>query len=221
MTSSDPSKDPPKEPPAATAGAGAAGDPSMEDILASIRRILSEDEPAAQVQTAEHGEADDDVLMLEASMMVPEPNPIPLLAPDIHGEPEAVSRNPATAPATAPASVTGVQLSGVQLSGVQIVPVAAETSSAGPDPKLAHGQAKEFLVAPEAAAAAAFSVGSLVRSIAAERSMQVHTGGPTIEDIVRAELRPLLKQWLDEHLPPMVERLVRAELERVIGHSGS
>ena len=38
---------------------------------------------------------------------------------------------------------------------------------------------------------------------------------------MRAELRPLLKQWLDEHLPPMVERLVRAELERVIGHSGS
>ena len=203
MTSSDPSKDPPKEPLAATAGAGNAGDPSMEDILASIRRILSEDEPAAQVQTAEHGEADDDVLMLEASMMVPELNPNPLQAPDIHGEPEAVPHNQA------------------QVTGVQVVPVAAATSSAEPDPKLVHGQAKEFLVAPEAAAAAAFSVGSLVRSIAAERSMQVHTGGPTIEDIVRAELRPLLKQWLDEHLPPMVERLVRAELERVIGHSGS
>lgn len=204
--------DPPNKPPPATAapgaaGPGAAGDPSMEDILASIRRILSEDEPAAQVQTAEHGEADDDVLMLEASMMVPEPNPNPnpLQAPDIHGEPDAVPRNLAPAP----------------LIGVQVVPVPAATSSAEPDLRSAHGPAKEFLVAPEAAAAAAFSVGSLVRSIAAERSMQVHTGGPTIEDIVRAELRPLLKQWLDEHLPPMVERLVRAELERVIGHSGS
>jgi cell pole-organizing protein PopZ len=75
------------------------------------------------------------------------------------------------------------------------------------------------LVDPAAAAAAASSVGTLVRSIAAERSMQVYSGGPTIEDIVRAEIRPLLKQWLDENLPPMVERLVRAELERVVGRA--
>jgi hypothetical protein len=47
--------------------------------------------------------------------------------------------------------------------------------------------------------------------------MQVHTGGPTIEDIVREELRPLLKAWLDANLPPMVERLVRTEIERVVG----
>jgi cell pole-organizing protein PopZ len=75
------------------------------------------------------------------------------------------------------------------------------------------------LVAPEAAAAAASSVGNLVRTLTAERSMQVHTGGPTIEDLVREELRPLLKDWLDANLPPMVERLVRAEIERVVGRA--
>ena len=32
-------------------------------------------------------------------------------------------------------------------------------------------------------------------------------------------MRPLLKQWLDAHLPPMVERLVRAEIERVVGRA--
>ena len=47
--------------------------------------------------------------------------------------------------------------------------------------------------------------------------MQVHSGGPTIEDIVREELRPLLKAWLDTNLPPLVERLVRVEIERVVG----
>jgi uncharacterized protein len=72
-------------------------------------------------------------------------------------------------------------------------------------------------VAPEAAAAAASSVGNLVRTLAAERAMKVHTGGPTIEEIVREEIRPLLKAWLDENLPPMVERLVRLEIERVVG----
>jgi cell pole-organizing protein PopZ len=39
--------------------------------------------------------------------------------------------------------------------------------------------------------------------------------------VVRSELRPFLKAWLDEHMPPMVERLVRAEITRLIGRSGS
>jgi hypothetical protein len=73
------------------------------------------------------------------------------------------------------------------------------------------------LVAPEAAAAAASSVGSLMRTLAAERTVQVRSGGPTIEDLVREELRPLLKAWLDANLPPMVERLVSAEIARVVG----
>ena len=37
----------------------------------------------------------------------------------------------------------------------------------------------------------------------------------TLEDLVREMLRPMLKAWLDENLPGTVERLVRAEIERV------
>jgi cell pole-organizing protein PopZ len=36
-----------------------------------------------------------------------------------------------------------------------------------------------------------------------------------VEEAVRELLRPMLKQWLDDNLPVMVERLVRAEIERV------
>ena len=45
----------------------------------------------------------------------------------------------------------------------------------------------------------------------------VKRNGPTLEDLVRDEVRPLLQEWLDAHLQPMVERwrLVRAELERL------
>jgi cell pole-organizing protein PopZ len=39
--------------------------------------------------------------------------------------------------------------------------------------------------------------------------------GRTLEDVVREMLRPMLKIWLDDNLPSMVERLVRAEIERV------
>ena len=77
------------------------------------------------------------------------------------------------------------------------------------------------LVAPEAAAAAASSVGALMRTLASERNAAVHRGGPTIEDVVREEMRPLLKEWLDTHLPPLVERLVRVEIERVVGRIAS
>lgn len=173
--------------------APASGDPSMEDILASIRRILSEDEalpgeskPAAATGEAKqeppslHAEpAGEGVLMLDPSMMVAEPASAPQPRP----------------PLVAPAP---------------LLPV--------PNP-VEPGPVTSGLVAPEAAAAAVASVGALVRTLSAERAMQVHTGGPTIEDIVREELRPLLKQWLDVNLPLLVERLVRAEIERVVGRA--
>jgi cell pole-organizing protein PopZ len=37
----------------------------------------------------------------------------------------------------------------------------------------------------------------------------------TLEDLVREMLRPMLKSWLDDNLPTMVERIVKAEIERV------
>ena len=40
-------------------------------------------------------------------------------------------------------------------------------------------------------------------------------GEQSIEDMTRELLKVMLKQWLDENLPPMVERLVREEIERV------
>jgi uncharacterized protein len=39
---------------------------------------------------------------------------------------------------------------------------------------------------------------------------------PSLEEVVRDALRPMLKSWLDENLPDMVDRIVRAEIERVI-----
>ena len=150
----------------------------MEDILASIRRILSEDEVAAgasaapEAPPASNDAGDSGVLVLDPAMMVPETPPAAVSPPDAAAADE-----------------------------------------------VAHSVPMATLVAPEAAAAAASSVGSLVRTLAAERSMQVYSSGPTIEDIVREELRPLLKEWLDANLPPLVERIVRVEIERVVGRA--
>ncbi len=159
--------------------AGPGGDPSMEDILASIRRILSEDEAAAPAASPppeaspapEAKPEGEDVLVLDPGMMVADP---------AH-EAEPVTAKPAPPPPPVPAPATQ-------------------------------------LLAPEAAAAAASSVEGLVRTLT-ERTTRVSSSGPTIEDIVREELRPLLKSWLDVNLPPLVERLVRAEIERVVGRA--
>ena len=159
-----------------------AGDPSMEDILASIRRILSEDEtqPAEARPGAppDHAQpADEGVLVLDPAMIVDEPTP-PVAEPPQQDPP-----------------------------------------SSTPETQSEPGPAASSLVAPAAAAAAVASMGNLLRTLAAERSLQVRSGGPTIEDMVREELRPLLKEWLDTNLPTLVERLVRAEIERVVGRA--
>lgn len=196
--------------PPSGAGAGGANDPSMEDILASIRRILSEEEPtpapphaaeASLTPEPEPLESTDGVLMLDSSMLVPEE---PIVTPEPQSRPE-----PLPPPVMAPSPVTLPPE----------MPSPAPPLMAPPPPVTPLGPPPSTLVAPEAAAAAASSIGNLMRTLAAQQALQVRSGGPTIEDIVREELRPMLKQWLDTNLPGMVERLVRTEIERVVSRN--
>ena len=61
-------------------------------------------------------------------------------------------------------------------------------------------------------AATSVAVDSAFNSLA--QTVLVHNAR-TLEDLVREMLRPMLKSWLDDNLPGLVERLVRAEIERV------
>lgn len=168
---------PPQDPDELAQPQGQPADPSMEDILASIRRILSEDDAgaaaAADPDPVMPPAAEPVVLTLQESMIVAEPSPPPAAEPPTAQPPTAQPPRPA-----APAR-------------------------------------------PEAAAEpAAGSIGAMLRALIAEREqVAVHRGGPTIEDLAREEIRPLLKQWLDANLAPIVERLVRAEIERVVGRA--
>ena len=71
------------------------------------------------------------------------------------------------------------------------------------------------MLSPEAAAGAEAAFGRLADSL-----MSRAVGERSIEDITRELLRTMLKQWLDEHLPALVERLVREEIERVARRGG-
>lgn len=185
----------------------------MEEILASIRRILNEDDPTAAA-------AAEDVLVLDSSMRVTPPE-------------EPVEPSSAQPEATAPAEPFKAEAPAPEVATEANRPVAPQRlpdegygADAVPPVELPHAPTEPGprpstaeLVAPEAAAAAASALGSLVRTLTADRKPQVWSGGPTLEDLVRAELRPLLKAWLDANLPPIVERTVRAEIERVVGRA--
>lgn len=215
----------------------AGGDPSMDEILASIRRILSDEEKAAKAK-----QPDDGVLRLDPSMLVEtpeheasppglasaqaEPAPIDeqsfdemmreatragaaeMFAP---AAPEPPAPEPAVAEAPAPEPA-------VREPPSFALPPEPEPESPALTPATVLSSS-ESLIAPETAAMAASAVGTLMKTLAAERNSAVYRGGPTIEDVVRAEIRPLLKAWLDQHLPGMVERFVRAEIERVVGRA--
>lgn len=82
-----------------------------------------------------------------------------------------------------------------------------------------EGELDSDLLEQPAVAAAAAALGQLARAVALERSASPTHAGPTIEDMIREQIRPLLQAWVDEHMEGVVERLVRHEIERVVGRA--
>jgi hypothetical protein len=168
----------------------AAQEPTMEEILASIRRIISEDEapvaaepfevPAApEPPPAPAAVVHEDVL--ELTDKVPD---APAAALETHGDLDVMPAGPAPEPEVVHAP--------------QPQPVAASSPSQD-----------EALLSPPAADAASAAFGQL------SKSLLMPAEGRTLEDVVRELLRPLLKAWLDEHLPAIVQTVVTEEVERV------
>jgi cell pole-organizing protein PopZ len=191
-------------------------DPSMEEILSSIRRILKEDERtppgeapsavAAPAQTLKQPEAaqprkedSEPVLILDPSMMLPETSRSS--SASAHPPPQAAAQKPPVqSPVQAPRAA----------APAPAFPVSPPSVSAPP----AHD-----ILGASAAESASSHLGALMRTIPLDRGAAVSRGGPTLEDIVRDELRPLLRGWLDANLPPLVERIVRAEIERLVART--
>jgi len=177
---------PAPKPPAA---GGEDADPSMEDILASIRRILNDGD--ADTDTDDEDEV--------APAMAAKPGAGTAVPPKV------AETSPAAAPASAEKSAEEPEdiliLDDAMMIAENEAPKADTTA--------------DNLVNPSTAAAASSSVGALKKALA-ERNTTVSKGGASLEDIIRDEFRPMLKGWLDIHLAGIVERLVRAEIERVV-----
>lgn len=169
-------------------------EPSIEDILGSIRRIIADEPSAADTQPLEadpsddHFDADDDVLELV------DPITQPAIAEEVAPTPmtdqnDIDSMFDTPTPAAAPAE---------------------DISFDAPAPTPAVQT--ESLVSATAAAATAAVMSKLASRTAIN---QVGHDGITIEDVVRELLRPMLQGWLDENLPTLVQNMVERELDRI------
>jgi uncharacterized protein len=167
----------------------------MEEILASIRRIIADDQDGARATapTAPSSPPDgDDILDLA------EARPTPAHGPETAPEHEDVPFGDREQPDAFEAPPDDDEPEPTATRPAPRAPSRAPPPQTEPD-VLLSGPAR-------ATAANAFQVLS---------TTVLNSNPRTLEDLVREMLRPMLKTWLDDNLPPLVERLVRAEIERV------
>src|SRR5206468_334303 len=158
-------------------------EPSMEEILASIRRIIADDEakPAAAEKLASPAAAVKPVMKdIPPSAIAPAPEPAPPTAAFSKVEPQ-----------------DDIEFTEAKASRRQPVYEPAFESTPA-RPILSHSTVS--------AVESAFN--SLANTVLSNNAR-------TLEDLVKEMLRPMLKSWLDDNLPGLVERIVKAEIERV------
>jgi hypothetical protein len=203
----------------------------MEEILASIRRIISDEgkpgdappEEAARPPAAE-------AVPAGALPVAPAPAPAPVAAVEpVEEEPaeevlvltEVVEEIPSPPEQKTPAPVQAEpmpmapppDLPEPPPAPARDVPPAAKRAATDREAEDVLNPIE--LVSETTASASVTALTELTRSILRSRELSLG-GGRTLEDLVREAMVPMLKEWLDENLASVVERLVRQEIERVV-----
>lgn len=192
-----------------------ATEPSMEEILASIRRIIADDDaakpapakPAAPAPSAPNSQDDIDAMLAGFDAEVAEPSPPPPPPPPVP-------------PANDVLELTEAMQAKAPFRTIEAAPDVVFNEAPPPEePPPRRPEPREYqppppppneppLLSPRTTAVVDMAFNSLAHTVLVQNSR-------TLEDLVREMLKPMLKAWLDDNLPTMVERLVRAEIERV------
>ena len=206
-----------------------ATEPSMEEILASIRRIISDDDPKPGEAEGAADAAAEAPAPAATPAQAPEPEPQPAAAAveedvlDLGAEAALIAAPPPEPPKAEPAPTPAAPAAEEpDVAFLEEAPAAAPT----PEPVLAPSPpplpAAAFM--PSSSAAPAVDMASLLSDQASSAvtnafghlaNTVLSNNARTLEDLVKEMLKPMLKAWLDDNLPTMVERLVRSEIERV------
>lgn len=163
-----------------------SAEPSMEDILSSIKRIIAEENDASPARAKKPAR--------------PAPRPDPEPERFAHDEILELSEPAPSDPESDAAPYAALR------------PPAPQTPSnavaAAPTPL----PGAEALISPQAAEASRGPLDALSRLVV---KSDAAAGPETLEGLVREMLRPMLREWLDTHLPVMVETMVAREIERI------
>ena len=148
--------------------------------------------------------------MSEDDLIEDEPEPEPVFEP----EPEIVMEDRAPEPVFEPEPVEEVPIN--EPSDVDMQDALQEIRSAKKQrPQADHSQntVPSDILSSGAQAAALGSLSKLTKKMPINNSRSFD--GVTLEDIVKEMLHPMLREWMDDNLPPMVERIVQKELEKL------
>ncbi len=236
-------------------------EPSMEEILASIRRIIADDEakpPVAEKAAAPAAAAKPEKPAAAAPAGKPATmNGIP---PSAIPAAQAAAAKPAVAPAPPPARPASVAATpnsqddiDALLSGLdeatsekeirppqpepEVFELTDEMALPDPPPAFQKIEPQEDLEFAETGAAqprrpayepppfesaapppqilSRSTVSAVESAFNSLANTVLSNNARTLEDLVKEMLRPMLKSWLDDNLPGLVERIVKAEIERV------
>jgi uncharacterized protein len=239
-------------------------EPSMEEILASIRRIIADDEAkppvAEKAPTPPAPPAAAKPARPAAAAPAPKPMTDNVPPSNVPAAKPAAAKPAAAAPKPAPAPPPNNSQDDIDalLNGLDDAPTEAEIRPSQPEPEVLELTDEMALpssappprssfkkVVPqddleftETAAKPAYrppayepppfesqpvsqqilsrSTVSAVESAFGNLTNTVLSNNSrTLEDLVKEMLRPMLKSWLDDNLPGLVERIVKAEIERV------
>jgi uncharacterized protein len=205
-----------------------AQEPTMEEILASIRRIIADDDaakpqskpaspkppeppakaapPVAAAPSEPMGQDDIDAMLSAVEDDLDDVVPAQSESPaEVLELTEAMATPP---PEPKPPAFRKIDAEQDVVFDEPLPAPSAPPQPSPPRPDLTRDGSEPPLLSPAATAVVNSAFGTLAHSMLVQNAK-------TLEDLVKEMLRPLLKAWLDDNLPTLVERLVRAEIERV------
>ncbi|MCK1641682.1 DUF2497 domain-containing protein [Bradyrhizobium sp. 157] len=218
-------------------------EPSMEEILASIRRIIADDEakPAAAKPEAATPPPKPVMKDIPPSAIAPKPAapkpapapppPAPAPEPAINNSQDDIDAMLASLDAATPeAEIRPAQPEAdvFELTDEMAVPDPAPPKASfnkiEPEDDIEFSESNRgrqpaheppSFEAPQQPILSRSTVSAVESAFNSLANTVLSNNARTLEDLVKEMLRPMLKSWLDDNLPGLVERIVKAEIERV------
>lgn len=186
-------------------------EPSMEEILASIRRIIADDQEAMDAPEPEEVVSSP----LRNVLDLAERHASPILLSEPPAEPGRPERGIDSAGNLLQTDTFIPYLTGGYEAERPVPqPEAASRLSLKPAPaQVDQADASEHLLSGRAGASVSEAFGRLGAAVQPSQPQ-------TVEELMKEMLRPMLKAWLDDNLPAVVERLVQGEIERIARRRG-